>query len=219
MTSKLLSLALLFGLCGCGSKPKDIYVGSKPVQLYIVNQSKYPNDKVQKMVAGLNAQLAEEFKSIWIVDANISFQDPPDNSYRTVILLDNFSRWPNTWHKALGFHTTGTLAYVDVEECGSDDVISLASSHEVLEMLVNPNVEPTGYEVCDPVYLLRYAYKKGDVTVSDFVYPNFYNPLAPGPYDHTGYVKAPLEPAPGGVLFATLQAMLKLAEWHRGIIR
>jgi len=86
-------------------------------------------------------------------------------------------------------------------------------------MLVNPDVSPTGYEVCDPVYLLKYSYRKEGIAVTDFVYPSFYNPIAPGPYDQTGFVKAPLQPAPGGILFATLQAMLKLSAWKQGTIK
>lgn len=217
----LIALALTLGLMsGCGgTKHEDIYVGGQPVTLYLVNQSNtLDQNKIPAFLSGINKQLANEFRNAWAINAQVVWQDPPDSTYRSVVIKEDFSSFPNAWHKSLGFHTTGTLAYVDKTECGTDELLTLAISHEVVEMLTNPNVEPTGYEVCDPVYLLRYAYKKGNVTVSDFVYPNFYNPLAPGPYDHTGQVTNSLQPAPGGVLFATAQAMLKLSTWHRGLI-
>lgn len=214
----LIGMTLTLGLFGCGSKPVDQYVGTGPVQLYIKNESAWPNEKVIAMLPGLNGQLQGEFKQNWVIDARISFEDPPNASYRTVILLDNFSRFPQAWHKSLGFHTTGTLAYVDIEECKVDDVVSLVTSHEILEMLVNPNVAPNGYEICDPIHREVYAYRNNGVMVSDFAYPAFYNPGAPAPYDHTGNLVKPLTPAPGSVLFATLQSMLKLSAWHREVI-
>lgn len=210
---KVFLLAVAF-LVGCGSdKHEDIYVGGTQVQLYLVNQSNYPNEKIQKLLYALNLQLQVDFKPVWAIDAKIFYQDPPDSRYQTVILKQNFADFPAAWHKSLGFHTTGTLAYVDIDECKYDEYISLAVSHEILEMLVNPNVERTGYEVCDPVHLLAYSYLQGDLAVTDFVYPAFYNPLAPGPYDRNGIVQAPLQPAPGSTLFATLQSLLKLSAW------
>lgn len=216
--NKFIISALLLVFCGCGSKQVDQYVGSGPVQLYLQNKSNLDNNKLPTFVAAVNDQLQGEFKRVWAIDAQISWQDPPNSSYRTVVLLDTFKdQFPEAYTKSLGFHTTGTLAYVDVSTCGEDDLITLALSHEVLEMLTNPNVDRTGYEAADPVYPRQYAYRKGTVLVTDFVYPSFYNPLAPGPYDQTGQVKSPLTPAPGGVLFATLQSMLNLANWERNI--
>jgi hypothetical protein len=214
----LVALALFFTL-GCGgSKHEDIYVGAPPVTLYLVNKSSIDNSKIPKFVEAFNAQLQNEFKAAWTINANIVWQDPPDSSYRTVILLDTFKdQFPSAYTRSLGFHTTGTLAYVDVGMCGDDDRLTLACTHEILEMLTNPNVASNGYECCDPVYPLVYSYKKNDVTVTDFVYPSLYNPMAPGPYDQTGVVKQSLQPAPGGVLFATLQSMLNLSKWKKEI--
>lgn len=212
-------LILLSLLTGCGSKEhEDIYVGSKPVTIYLVNQSSLDNSKIPGFVAAFNDQLHNEFKNAWTIDANVVWQDPPDPSYRTVILLDTFKdQFPSAYTRSLGFHTKGTLAYVDVGMCGDDDRLTLACTHEILEMLTNPNVASNGYECCDPVYLLIYSYKKGSVTVTDFVYPSFYNPMMPPPYDQTGQVKASLQPAPGGVLFATLQSMLNYAAFRKQI--
>lgn len=215
---KLILSALFLCLLGCGSKPVDQYVGSGPVQLYLVNQSSLDNNKIPGFIAAFNSQLQNEFKSAWAINAQIVWQDPPDASYRTVIFLDTFKdKFPAAYTHSLGFHTTGTLAYVDVGYSGTDDLITLATSHEILEMLTNPNIDRTGYEVCDPCYLAPYGYRKNGVLVTDFAYPSFYNPLAPSPYDQTGYLKKPLTPAPGGLMFATLQSMLKVSNWERNI--
>lgn len=214
---RLLLILLIF--CGCGSSSNSdssyvTNVGQGPVKVYLTNQSPYPGEKMPGLVQALNLQLQQDLKPIWGIDAQAVWADPPEGA-RSLRILPDFSSQPRAWHKCTGFHTTGTQGYVDFAECENELVFTVTVSHEILEMLTNPNVSPTGYEICDPVDSRNYAYAPTGtaVMVSDFVFPRFYMPASPGPWDMTGQVREPLRPAPGGQIFAQLAAAGKLHRW------
>jgi hypothetical protein len=101
---------------------------------------------------------------------------------------------------------------------------TIAASHEVLEMLVDPYgnrlhssvaieikgkkiVDGTGQygylvEACDPCEADKYGYTINGVVVSDFITPNFYDPVttAGTRYSFTGALKAPRQILPGGYI-------------------
>jgi hypothetical protein len=90
--------------------------------------------------------------------------------------------------------------------------VSAVVSHEACEMIGDPVAnhwtEPedgplVAQELCDPVESLTYEIKvRGrPVSVSNFVYPDWFNPFAdPGAvwFDHLGLVEEPFAVAPGG---------------------
>lgn len=119
----------------------------------------------------------------------------------------------------------GALAYHDVDgkdvptakifakteqQYGASWTVSF--THELFEALGDPvclaamqisQTEVVALELCDPCEAdeLGYYLKGGDgleVLISDFVTRNWFVPGAPGPWDHTGNLKAPLALAPGG---------------------
>jgi hypothetical protein len=67
----------------------------------------------------------------------------------------------------------------------TDRFVSIAVSHEVMEMLANPEDLATGHEVCDPVE--DGSYRVADVWVSDFVTPAWFSG-SPGRKDQAGLV-------------------------------
>jgi hypothetical protein len=92
---------------------------------------------------------------------------------------------------------------------------TVAASHELLEMLVNPygqrfvrapSVEPGAggrlvhylHEVCGPCQTLSYLI--GSVEVSDFVHADFHHLGATGPVDQMGRLAGPLDVPLGGFL-------------------
>jgi hypothetical protein len=119
---------------------------------------------------------------------------------------------------ALGYHTRDVdgnpVLFVAVQaSIQAGRAWSLVASHEVVETLVNRFVDGgvlASYgsgqafyfcEAADPVegqpgYFSHHA--GVDYAMSNFVLPSYFVPNAPGPYDHGGYVHAPLTPAPGG---------------------
>lgn len=203
---------LLTGLLGCGQNPNSdithITNVGQTVTVYLVNQSEMPQDKVNSMVAAINVQLSQDFYPAWGINATLVNQDPPNSSYKSIYIIPDFSRFPaNINGQASGFHTTGSLAYVDYALCKSYGITTKTTSHEVLELLANPNVDPAGYEVSDPVAPLGYLI--GDEVVADFVYPNFYVVPSTGPWDHNRAVEAPMRAVPGGYLFLFLSKFVK----------
>ncbi len=102
---------------------------------------------------------------------------------------------------------------------------SSSASHELLEMLADPDMNVTvvawdehgshlyAYEVCDPVQDDRYGYEIGGVLVSDFVLPAWFESFhrrGDVPFDHAGACDRPLRVLPGGY------AQVTHADWVRG---
>jgi hypothetical protein len=92
-------------------------------------------------------------------------------------------------------------------EAVNGDKLSLAISHELLEMLVDPQgtsfreaIDCDPYsggqqvlyllEVCDPCEIT--SYEIDGVPVSDFIFPAFYDAYAAGPFDRCHTLAAPL---------------------------
>lgn len=90
--------------------------------------------------------------------------------------------------------------------------LSVAVSHEVIEMLVDPfgdrftlaaapASEPRPHqvfylvEIADPCEI--FTYNIDGTAVADFILPAFYNPTLPGPPDQTGMLVGPLQVPPG----------------------
>ena len=98
------------------------------------------------------------------------------------------------------------------------DPISVTASHEALEMFTDPRANEFCFdgdqhlwarEVCDPVQSGSYKILAGGmrVPVSNFVLPAYFNPWAPGPYDHLGVLKKPFSLDKGG--YAVLERATK----------
>src|SRR6266540_4864920 len=87
--------------------------------------------------------------------------------------------------------------------------VSVTASHEALEMLADPRANEFCFdgdrrlwarEVCDPVQVGTYKITAGGmrVAVSNFVLPAYFNPWAPGPYDHLRALRKPFSLDKGG---------------------
>lgn len=161
--------------------------------IYIANHSSMISTaQLEQAVADLQTQLTRDFNPIWNKDGYliISNDTPPQGSYRITILND-FDQ-----ANVLGYHelTVGGYpqGYVFVDNgiaYGIPWTVSL--SHEILEMLVNPECNLTvltdvspyqapnenwlwAMEVCDPVQGVDQTYYINDTAVSDFVYPTWF---------------------------------------------
>jgi hypothetical protein len=85
--------------------------------------------------------------------------------------------------------------------------VSSTLSHEVLEMFIDPacnlwadNGQGTCYslEVCDPVEAPTYPDPVNGVSVSNFVFPSWFDPQGTAPFDKQRQVTAPFTIAAGG---------------------
>jgi hypothetical protein len=161
------------------------------IKVAVINQSKsLSNDDVKQAVPALQAQVHHDFAPVWGIDAELTFvpsnSEPPAGSWWLVI-FDN-SDQPG----ALGYHdlTSEGLPLGKVF-AGTDMQYGLnwtiTASHELLEMLADPDIDLTvfvqpddqtgriyAYEICDACEADNYGYAINGTMVSDFVYPAWF---------------------------------------------
>lgn len=177
---------------------------------------------VQSVAAALNIQVTRDLPQFWSVTATVRYL--PHTKKVPVGV------WPVQLVKTLppgegGFHLDKhKQPYAKVIASSKNDGWTIAASHEVLEMLVDPygnrlqssvaievkgkkiqdGTGQFGYlvEACDPCEDDKYAYTINGVAVSDFITPHYYDPLVtPGSrYSFTGAIKAPRQILPGGYI-------------------
>ena len=177
---------------------------------------------VQSVAAALNIQVTRDLPQFWNVKATVMYLSNPHKIPAGV--------WPVQLVKSLppgegGFHLDKhKQPYAKVIATPKSEGWTIAASHEVLEMLVDPYgnrvhssvaikidgkkiVDGTGQfgylvEACDPCEDDKFAYTINGVVVSDFITPHFYDPLptAGTRYSFTGALKAPRQILPGGYI-------------------
>jgi hypothetical protein len=172
--------------------------------------------KVAPVVSALQTQVHEHFGPIWGVDVQIQFvpNTPPPGSWWLVLLDDTDQA------DALGYHDTTDgglpLGKVFLKSCATANVSwTVTASHELLEMLADPAINLTvlhefpnpapsklySYEVCDPCEGDEFGYKIGDILVSDFVCPawfeSFHQPRSVR-FDYCGRITEPFQLLAGG---------------------
>jgi hypothetical protein len=170
------------------------------------NGGSVPPDTLEQWKDALQQQVNEHLAPAWNVRADICVLPAG-----AAIPQDT---WPITIVDSLagraGVHTNNQLQ--PFAEVANDDQTSITVSHELLEMLVDPDgtrviqgpdLDPYSggqqvaylVEVCDPCAV--YSYEINGVQVSDFVLPSFYKWNATGDIDHAGFLKRPLTVSEG----------------------
>jgi|HubBroStandDraft_6_1064221.scaffolds.fasta_scaffold01464_10 hypothetical protein len=191
-----------------------------PIQISVINASTVvTDDDVRPVVDALQAQVINDFLPAWGVGAQLTFvptgSAPPVGSWWLSILDDSDQAG------ALGYHdiTPDGLPLGKVF-AGTDlkygTQWSVTASHELLEMLGDPNINLTvfvqndqstgilyAYEVCDACEGDQFAYKVGNVLVSDFVFPSWFEsfrPMGSTQFDQTKQIQNPLQLLAGGYI-------------------
>lgn len=164
--------------------------------------------------AAVQKQVSRDLAPIWNIEATVDAFDTLEDvplGYWQVIIKDNINV-----KNAAGIHlnTDNGQPYALVQY--SDDW-SLTTSHEALEMLVDPSGNRTVatnspnpkqgrvlilVEVSDPSEAAEFGYSVNGVLVSDFYTPSFFDPVtAPGiRYSYTGAIKEPRQVLDGGYI-------------------
>ena len=182
------------------------------------------------MVSALQIQVHDHFAPVWGVDAEVQFvSGPPPRGSWWLVLLDD-SEQANT----LGYHDMTDeclpLGKVFLKTCADAKVSWMATaSHEVLEVLVDPAINLTvlrqddggqaplelySYEVCDACEADQFGYKIGDILVSDFVYPAWFEPFhkpRSTQFDYGGRITEPFQLLAGG--YATTRDLKAQGDW------
>jgi hypothetical protein len=175
----------------------------------------------QAVAAALNVQVTRDLPQFWSVQATVIAL--PKNKVPSGV-------WPVLLVKQLppgegGFHLDKhNQPYAEVIATPANDGWTVAASHEVIEMLVDPsgnrlqsstqiqikggNIQDGNgqfeylVEACDPCEADDYSYTIQGVAVSDFLTPHFYDlAVTPGTrYSFNGKLTAPRQILPGGYI-------------------
>src|ERR1700680_2746685 len=170
------------------------------IKIAVINASTIITDaQLAPVVAALQTQVTRDFFPYWGYNAHLiqipTGQTPPAGAWWLTILDDADQAG------VLGYHdlTSEGLPLGKVfarTTLGFGLNWTVTASHELLEMLVDPQINVCNFdqtvtnsgtfyavEVCDPCESETFAYKIGDVLVSDFVTPTWYGLTLPFPFD------------------------------------
>ena len=163
--------------------------------------------------AAIQKQVTRDLGPIWNVDATVdAFETLPDVpvGYWPVIVRDDIP------FDAGGIHLNRANGQPFALVRFSDEW-SVTTSHETLEMLVDPSGNRTVasnspkpdqgrvlivVEVCDPSEASEFGYSVNGIQVSDFYTPRFFDPLpaAGARYSFSGALTAPRQVRDGGYI-------------------
>lgn len=168
-----------------------------------------PDAEVQRVAAALQRQVSEHFAPAWGMGATLSFvpkgERPASGSWWLVVLDSADQAGVLGYHDATaeGLPMGKVFAKTDLDNHLS---WSVTLSHELLEMLADPDLNLTAFmqttpktgklyaiEVCDPVEDDQFGYAIDGVSVSNFVLPAYFRPhAAPGAQlDFGGHLTGP----------------------------
>jgi hypothetical protein len=190
------------------------------IQVALINASTVVRDQeVQAALPALQTQVRRDFAPPWGLDADLTFVPQggtPAPGAWWLVVLDNSDQ-----AGALGYHdVTNEGAPLGKVFAGSDRQAGLkwtvTASHELLEMLADPAINLTvfvqqdatsgklyAYEVCDACEADQFGYDINGTTVSDFVFPAWFETFrSPGStaFDYGRRINGPLQLLAGGYI-------------------
>jgi len=171
--------------------PQPTHAQTPTIQISVINESTVLADgDVIPVVAALQEQVSSDFLPVWGVNAELSIvpktSQPPAGSWWLVLLDDSDQA------NALGYHdlTSESLPIGKVfaaSDLKAGTSWTVTASHELLEMLGDPNINLTvfvqnsntagtlyAYEVCDACEDDSLGYSINNILLSDFVYPAWF---------------------------------------------
>lgn len=180
------------------------------IKISIINQCSVLNDaQVQPVVAALQVQVHRDFAPAWGIDADLVFVpkgQKPDPTTWWLVLLDD-----SDTAGALGYHEVTPAGLPIGKVFAKTDIDyhlswSVTASHELLEMLSDPDINLTtflqtsntggllfAYENCDAVEDDQFGYVIDGIQMSDFVLPIYFQPSIPATkWDFCGHLKGPI---------------------------
>lgn len=190
------------------------------IKIAIINSSLLlSDDEVRAVMAGLQAQISEDFAPVWGIDAQLKFysrnQNPLPGEWWLVLLDDSDQAG------ALGYHDLSNEGLPMGKVFAATDrkyglSWTVTASHELLEMLIDPAVNLSvlvessaysgtlyAYEVCDACEAERFAYLKNGILVSDFVFPSWFESFwkeGQTQFDFQNQIRKPFALLPGGYI-------------------
>lgn len=189
------------------------------IHVAVINESTLLSDAdAEAALPALELQVTLDFSPHWGINAQLEWVSkgvqPPAGAWQ-LVLLDNSDQ-----AGALGYHDVtaeglplGKVFVAADQQAGAS--VTVTMSHELLEMLADPEINLSvqttnaqgglrfiAYEVGDPVEDDQYGYLIGQTKVSDFVTPLYFTDAPPpvAKLDFGGFVKQPYAVLAGGYL-------------------
>jgi hypothetical protein len=200
--------------------PQPTHAQTPTVQISVINESTVLADTdVTPVVAALQKQVTNDFRPVWGVDAELTIvakgNQPPAGSWWLVLLDDSDQA------NALGYHDLTTEGLPIGKVFAASDLKAgtswtVTASHELLEMLADPDINLTAfvqnnntqgtlyaYEVCDACEDDSFGYQIDNVMLSDFVYPAWFESFrtqGSTQFDRMNQIQNPLTLLKGGYI-------------------
>ncbi len=192
------------------------------IQVGLVDKTGLDAHLLQDTADALNVQVMRDLPQYWNVTATVRYLPDP---HRIPV-----GTWPVYLVAKLppgegGVHLDKhNQPYSLVIGTPGDNSWTIDASHEIIEMLVDPagnrlhasraievaekGVQDTPgeyqylVEACDPCEANQYAYSINGISVSDFITPHYYDPIATTAvrYSFCGHITAPRQLLPGGYI-------------------
>jgi len=190
------------------------------IKIAVINASTVLTDALVKAaVPALQTQVHRDFAPAWGVDADLSFVpkgESPDPGAWWLVILDTSDA-----AGALGYHDLTNEGLPLGKVFAKSDIDlgyawTVTASHELLEMLGDPDINLTAfveytdksgilyaYEVCDACEADDLGYKIDSILVSDFVFPSWFESFrkkGSTQFDFGNKIQSPFELLPGGYI-------------------
>ena len=171
--------------------PQPTHAQTPTIQISVINESTVLADAdVVPVVAALQKQVTNDFRPVWGTDAELTIVpkgSQPANGSWWLVLLDDSDQ-----ANALGYHDLTAEGLPIGKVFAASDLKAgtfwtVTASHELLEMLGDPNINLTvfvqnnntagvlyAYEVCDACEDDSLGYQIDNILLSDFVYPSWF---------------------------------------------
>jgi len=195
-------------------------VTTPTIQISVINETTVlPDTDIAPVIAALQKQVTNDFFPAWGSNAKLTTVErgtqPPPGSWWLVLLDDTDQA------NALGYHDLTSEGLPIGKVFAASDLKAgtswtVTASHEVLEMLGDPNIDLTvfvqntntagmlyAYEVCDACEDDTLGYKIDNVLLSDFVYPSWFESFrieGSTQFDRMNKMEKPLQLLAGGYI-------------------
>jgi hypothetical protein len=178
-----------------------------------------------RLIAALQEYLDKHFVRFWGTPAKLEKGKKPRRGTWTLMFLDDQDSAKAKREGWVGLHHLEGYPFAKVfvrSVLASGEKVSVAASHELAEMLVDPGINlwcagPKGllyaYEVCDAVEEVEF--RVDGIPMCNFVYPSYFDlSRKPGSvkFDHRNKLSRPFQLLPRG--YATVLEKGKKGEKH-----
>jgi hypothetical protein len=183
--------------------------GSDPTILCVNHATEKLSVDFDRLIAALQKFVDEHFAPVWGMRANLEKAKSPRRGTWTLLFTDDQDSADHAGWLGLHHLEGNPIAKVFVKPLQhSHEDVSVAASHEIAEMLVDPAINlwatgPNGlsyaYEVCDAVE--EEKFDVDGIAMCDFVYPAYFELFRErksAQFDHKKKVKRPFEILPRG---------------------